>query len=209
MMIEPHNIFVSGQTGSGKSWLTKRAVLESPRLVVYQPKVEDAGYAGVYFNGRKFEWQCFLAWWKYARSRCNRWRLVYRPSNKFSGDEFDQVCRLVHAAGDCDFVAEEIADYLRAGMFQVEGRYQGIRDMICTSRTRGVTAYWLTQRPRGIPREITSESREAYLFKTEEPVDVKYIADRFGLQAAEMLAALAPYEHVHWRLGEPPIVEKT
>jgi hypothetical protein len=197
-MIDGVNIFVAGQTGSGKSYFVKQAIAAAPRLVVYLPKREDHDYSGVYFDGMAGEYAQSLAWWDYVHDRCHAWRLVYRPEDKFDADEFDALCRLVYAAGDCTFVAEEIASYLSSRIFQSVGRYQGIKSLLTAGRTRGVSCYWVTQRCFGIPREVTSESRDAYLFCLQEPADLDYVQDRFGVATRIRVELLDTYHHVHW-----------
>jgi hypothetical protein len=196
--MEGRNIFVAGQTGSGKTHLVKQQLGELDRVLVYLPKREDYGYTGVYFDALKGERESFLFWWSMAQERCRRWRLVYRPADKFDADEFDGICRLVYLAGNCTFIAEDIGGYLSSRIFQTVGRYMGIKTLLIDGRTRGITAYWLTQRPFGIPREITSESRDAYVFCLQEPADRDYVEDRFGLAARQGLEQLQPYQHVHW-----------
>jgi hypothetical protein len=198
-MLDGVNIFVAGQTGSGKSYFVKQAIGDCPRLIVYLPKREDCGYSGVYFDamdphGRRRACE----WWAWAKERCNRFRIVYRPADKFDADEFDSICRLVYACGDCVFVAEEIASYLSSRIFQTVGRYQAVKNLLTAGRTRGVTCYWVTQRCFGIPREVTSESRDAYLFRLQEPADLDYVQDRFGIEARLMMDTLEQYQHVHW-----------
>jgi hypothetical protein len=192
------NIFVAGQTGSGKSFFVKRAIAQARRLIVYQPKREDRDYSGVYFDGMEAEFPACLQWWDYVNDRCRAWRIVYRPADKFNADLFDQICRLVYVVGDCTFVAEEIASYLSSRIFQTVGRYQGIKNLLTAGRTRGVNCYWVTQRCFWIPREVTSESRDAYLFGLQEPADLDYVQERFGLEARLKLAQLQQYQFVHW-----------
>lgn len=197
-MSEGVNIFVAGQTGSGKSYFVKHSLGEAPRLIVYLPKREDCGYPGVYFDGMNGERWDFLHWWQWSKGRCNRFRLIYRPADKFNADEFDTLCRLVYACGDCVFVAEEIASYLQSRVFATVSRYQGVKNLLTAGRTRGVTCYWITQRPFGIPREVTSEARDAYLFRLQEPADLDYVQDRFGLAARLAIDKLGQYQYVHW-----------
>lgn len=207
--IDGVNVFVAGQTGSGKSYFVKRALEDSTRLVVYQPKREDSDYPGVYFDGMErlatdpaagipHGYRQMLRWWNYAETRCRTWKLVYRPADKFDADEFERLCRLVYAVGNCVFVAEEIASYLSSRIFGSVGRYQGIKNLLTAGRTRGVTCYWVTQRCFGIPREVTSEARDAYLFKLQEPADLDYVQERFGVECRLKLGQLQEYQHVHW-----------
>ena len=197
-MIDGVNIFVAGQTGSGKSYFVKQAIAGAPRLLVYQPKREDSDYPGVYWDGLAGERVSCLQWWGYVHARCARWRIVYRPGDKFNADEFDGICRLVYAVGNCTFVAEEIASYLSSRIFATVGRYQAVKNLLTAGRTRGVSCYWVTQRCFGIPREVTSEARDAYLFKLQEPADLDYVQERFGVEARLKLGNLQPYQHVHW-----------
>ncbi len=207
-MIDGVNIFVAGQTGSGKSYLLKKAIADCPRLIVYLPKREDSDYPGVYFDAIhatvREPWtsfddrRAFLTWWAHAKTLCNRFRLVYRPADKFDADEFDSICRLVYACGDCTFVCEEIASYLSPRIFQTVDKYKAIKNLLTAGRTRGVNAWWVTQRCFGIPREVTSEARDAYLFKLQEPADLDYVQDRFGLAARLSMDQLGQYQHVHW-----------
>lgn len=205
------NIFVAGQTGSGKSYMVKQAIADAERLVVYLPKREDCGYAGVYFdaldgktmvpipNGSLTQYQAFLLWWKYSRAKCGRFRLVYRPADKFDADEFNRLCGLVYSCSDCTFICEECSAYLTTRIFATVGRYQAIRNLLTAGRTRGVTCYWVTQRCFGVPREVTSEARDAYLFRLQEPADLDYVQERFGIAARLKLDQLQQYQYVHWQ----------
>ncbi|MCU0916905.1 MAG: type IV secretory system conjugative DNA transfer family protein [Planctomycetes bacterium] len=197
-MFDGVNIFVAGQTGSGKSHLVKAQLDRCDRTVIYLPKREDFGYPGVCFDAMDGEWDHFLHWWEWANDRCRRFRLVYRPADKFDADEFDLICRLVYLCGNCTFVAEEIASYLSTRIFASVGRYQGIKMLLTAGRTRGVNCWWITQRCFGIPREVTSEARDAYLFRLQEPADLDYVQERFGLEARLKLGNLQPYQYVHW-----------
>ncbi|MDD3444193.1 MAG: hypothetical protein PHS60_02180 [Zavarzinia sp.] len=191
---EGRNIFVCGRTGSGKSYLVKRAIRDAGRLLVYLPKREDADYPGVYFDVRSGEAVDFWNTWMEVNRQGRSYRLVYRPADPFEAIAFDRLCMGVYYAGDLTFVAEDLAGYVneRANLGA------GFKTLLTAGRTRNVTCWLLTQRPYRIPREVTSQAREAFLFAAHEPNDVAYLKEAFGVEAAERLAGLGQYEYVHW-----------
>ncbi len=193
-MTEGRNIFVCGRTGSGKSYLVKRAIATARRMVVYLPKREDADYPGVYFDAFADEASDFWRAWLHAYRDGGAYRLVYRPADPFDPAAFDRVCMGVYHAGDLTFVAEDLAGYVN----ERGGMGPGLKTLLTAGRTRNVTTWLLTQRPYRIPREVTSQAREAFLFATHEPNDVAYLKEAFGVAAAEALERLGQYEYVHW-----------
>ena len=206
MANEGRNIFVSGQTGSGKSFLVKRSVADQPRVLVYQIKREDSDYEGVYFDALAGERDTFLRWWKYTNARCGRFRLVYRPADPWNFEEFNRLAGLVYACGDMHFVCEEVGTYVPAWIFRKTDTGMQFKTLLTAGRTRGVTCWLMSQRPRGIPIEIKSEAREAFVFKSTEPGDIDYISKWFGRAAEEKMAALEQYQHVHILEGQEPEV---
>jgi hypothetical protein len=200
-MSEGVNIFVSGRTGTGKTHLVKQAIAQVPRFLVYLTKREDHGYPGVYFDGLADGGQnrrLMLKWWRYSAEHGRRFRLVYRPKDAYDFTEFDEICGLVYACGSMHFVCEEVSTYVSASIFKRIGYALRFKTLIQAGRTRGITTWLLNQRPTGIPVELKSEARLAYLFHSNEPPDVEYIRDKFGVAAAEKLAALQEHEHVRW-----------
>lgn len=197
-MADGINIFVSGRTGTGKSHLVKQAIAACPRLLVYLTKREDHGYPGVYFDGLNEDRRLLLEWWRWCEQRSRRFRLVYRPKDPYDFSEFNAICGLVYACGSMHFVCEEISTYVSPAIFRRTGYALQFKTLITAGRTRGVTTWLLNQRPTGIPVELKSEARLAYLFHSNEPADVEYIETKFGAAAAEKLAALQEHEHVRW-----------
>ncbi len=200
-MTEGRNIFVCGRTGSGKSYAVKRWLQrdDPDRMIVYQPKVEDLDYPGLVFDaGHEADAVLFRRWLMYADAVCGRWRLVYRPADKFSLAEFDRVCQLVYAAGRCTFVCEEIMTYTSSVDFRRSENGRGFKTLLTAGRTRGVTCWLVTQRPHNIPVEVRSESRMAYLFALHEALDKRAIQETFGSETLWALERLGRYEHVLW-----------
>ena len=202
------NIFVSGQTGSGKSHLVKGAIAHCDRLLVYLTKREDHGYPGVYFDGLAGQRDLFLRWWKMSNQRTGKFRLVYRPRDPWSFEEFNAIAGLVYRCGDMHLVCEELGGYVSSSIFQRTDYGQEFKTLLTAGRTRGVTCWLMSQRPRGIPTEVRSEAREAFVFHSQEPADVKYIGDWLGVEVELKMEHLGQYQHVHWVQGKKVEVEK-
>ncbi len=199
-MCEGINIFVSGRTGTGKSHLVKRAIADCPRLFVYLTKPEDHDYPGLYFNGADEQnRQLMLWWWRWCAEHGRRFRIVYRPKDKFDFLEFDQICGIAYSLGYMTVVAEEIGTYVSSSIFKKAGYGQRFKALITNGRTRGMNVWLLNQRPSGVPVELKSEARLAYIFHSNEPCDVEYIEHKFGVAAANALATLKEHEHVYWK----------
>jgi hypothetical protein len=193
-MIEGRNILVCGRTGSGKSYLVKHLLADADRLIVYGPKREECDYPGVYFDGMELHgFEQFALWWNHCRETCGRFRIVYRPKDLFDILEFDKVAKLAYACGGVTFVCEELMTYTTERNIE-----QGFKRLLVAGRTRGINCYMLTQRPFKIPREVTSQAREAFIFATHEPTDLDYVKQTFGTDAALRMESLKEYEHVHW-----------
>jgi hypothetical protein len=193
-MTEGRNTLICGRTGSGKSYLMMKLLVDVERLAVYGPKREEHGYPGVYFDGMEpdgFKRFC-LWWWECVRNQVG-FRLVYRPADLFDINEFDKVANLAYACGGMTFTCEELMTYATQSNIG-----QGFKRLLVAGRTRGLNCYLLTQRPFKIPREVTSQCREAYIFATHEPADLDYIRQTFGTDVVTKLEQLQQYEHVHW-----------
>jgi len=207
-MTDGINIFVSGQTGSGKSHLVKRAIADVDRLVVYLTKREDRDYPGVVFDGLAGERETFLRWWRLCNQRTGRFRLIYRPRDPWSFPEFNTIAGLVHQCGNMHFVCEELGGYVPSWVFRKTDVGLHFKTLLTAGRTRGVTCWLMSQRPSGIPIEVRSESREAYIFHSGEPGDIDYIARRFGVETEIKMRQLTQYQHVHWIEGKKVEVGK-
>lgn len=201
-MNEGRNIFVCGRTGTGKSYLLHKLLDAETRLLVYLPKREEVTWRAIYFDALdkdeairfwEFWGRCVLTRADWVM-RLHRFRLVYQPRDAFSPEEFEHLCLSAYLCGDLAFVAEDVMGY--CGTISQLG--SGFKTLLTAGRTKGVTCYMVAQRPYRIPREVTSQAREAYIFQSHEPADVDYVKDAFGLDAAERMGALGEYEYVHW-----------
>jgi hypothetical protein len=194
MRTEGRNTLICGRTGSGKSFLMKKLLAGVERSIVYGPKREECDYPGCYFDGMEPDgFKRFVLWWQHCVKTCGRFRIVYRPNDLFDISEFDKVANLAYACGNLTFTCEELMTYTTERNIG-----QGFKRLLVAGRTRGINCFMLTQRPFKIPREVTSQAREAYIFATHEPTDLDYVRQTFGTELAAKLETLGQYEHVHW-----------
>ncbi len=72
----------------------------------------------------------------------------------------------------------------------------GAKHILFRGRHADLTFIGITQRPFGINRTVTALANEVYVFKTDEPRDIRYLCERLGDGIAAKLAALEPYQYV-------------
>lgn len=83
---------------------------------------------------------------------------------------FASICEYVYKIGDTVLVVDEIDMYC-SPQSQVE-----YLTKICRyGRHRAVDLVAITRRPHDIPRSITAMADEFYIFKIQEPKDIKYL----------------------------------
>lgn len=76
-----------------------------------------------------------------------------------------------------------------------------LRRVCLHGRKRNVSWVFCTQRPQDMPRSLTSQASEVFLFGMQEPADVEHFRGR-GFNANDVLS-LKPGEVLHWQAGSP------
>lgn len=171
-----------GKTGSGKTVRALKLIEDRPRVVIFDTLGHD------YTDGVVFyDLAALKAFW--LKIYQGKFRLIYRPANDV--EEFDEVCNLAYKCGNLVLVAEELD--LFAPPRQLT---PGIRHILKRGRHADITFIGITQRPYGIDRTVTALANEVYVFKTDEPRDIRYLAERLGEGIVPKLAALEPYQYV-------------
>jgi hypothetical protein len=181
-MDRPDNRLIIGKTGSGKSVKALKLCEDRPRVVFFDTLGHDYSDGVVFYDLAAIK----AFWLKCYRGR---FRLIYRPTNEI--EEFDQLCDLCYKCGNLTLVAEELD--LFCPPLQVT---PGLRYILKRGRHADITFIGITQRPYGIDRMVTALANEVYVFKTDEPRDIKYLCERLGEGIAARIAALGEYEYV-------------
>jgi DNA helicase HerA-like ATPase len=74
-----------------------------------------------------------------------------------------------------------------------------LNNLIFRGRHYGIELIAVTQRPYGIGRGLTSQTKEFYIFRSNEPCDVKYFRERCGVDVAEKIQTLDRFYYVYYQ----------
>ena len=183
-MSEAIKTIVFGKTGGGKTEKVKKLVAEHKRVLFFDTLCHDYNQ-GVIINSfdqlKKFWRKCFTG----------NFRIVFRTIDH--DEDFPRVCRLVAACKNMSFVVEEADLYFNGGTCCRE-----FKRIIFQGRHYGINLYAVTQRPYGIGRGLTSQTKAFYIFRTNEPNDLKYFRDRCGSKVEADIQKLEQYQYVEY-----------
>lgn len=183
-MMEAIKTIVFGKTGGGKTEKVKQIVKDHDRVLFFDTLCHDYTQ-GVILNSidelKKFWRKCYTG----------NFRLIFRTIDH--AIDFPEVCKLVTACKNMTFVIEEADLYFNGGSCCRE-----LNDIIFRGRHYGINLIAVTQRPFGIGRGLTSQTKAFYIFRSNEPVDIKYFRDRCGSEIANQITKLGQYEYIEF-----------
>lgn len=192
-MAEKKKILVLGKTGSGKSFLAKTLLKKYDRYIVFDTMDE-------YTNGVIVDGLSELAvLWK--KCHTGNFRIIYRPRRP--EDEIEAIAKLVYECEDLTFLCEEID--LFGSSYKISDE---MSDILRRGRHKHITFIGVSQRPYGIHRLFTSQSKEIYVFATNEPRDRDYLKQLLATSqiteqaVVDRLDELKEYEYVLWKDGK-------
>lgn len=188
-MTEKKIILIFGKRGSGKSYLARKLIENEQRLIIYDVMSEYTD--GVIFESEDF--RQFCEFWR--KVYIHPYRLIFRPLNP--DEEIERIGRLVYALGDLCFLVEEIDCYVST--FKIQPAFANI---IQRGRHKNISLIGITQRPYGIHRLLTSQAKEIYIFKTNEPRDREYLKQLLGQDIEPKLDQLKQWQYVKWTDGQ-------
>lgn len=168
-------VAVMGASGSGKSLFLKAELrrLKPRRLIVW-----DALGEYTEFGTAANSLGDLLAAAKNAVFRC-----IFRPDRDplKARAQFDGLCRIAFAAGDCVLVAEELA-FVTSPSFAPPGWSE------CTlkGRHRGLRIYGASQRPASIDKHFFGNATSIRTGRLNFARDVKVLADVLQVPAAQV-----------------------
>lgn len=188
--------YITGMTGSGKSFLSRHILRTLTRLVALDPK------------GSLGKWR-LEAWNNDTRraladGKDVRVRVPLNPARDV--DQWDETLWAAYNAGNCTVYVDEL--YL---IISESGRGSSILRAIWTQgRERGIGAFAISQRPSWIPKYVISEAEHKFMFHLEIEDDRKYMAQFMGKQVIEPIPVEDHHGfwYKHIRSRQPIYVER-
>jgi len=200
-MNEKKVILVLGKRGGGKSYLAKSLLKNYDRYIIFDTLGEYTD--GVCFDNLK---DLGEFWDKYFDTK---FRLIYQPLNPYKiidkeneKTEFDIVCDLVWDCGNMALIVEEIDTFCSSMAIT-----DSFANVIQRGRHRDITLIGISQRPYGINRLISSQSKEIYSFVMTEPRDIDYLSQYIG-KDVEQIRELGQYQYLKWEASGKLAISK-
>lgn len=160
-------VFITGKTGSGKSYWIQKHLNQIPSFFIYDPKhtrIYNEVYATEITNVQDL--QAALA--KGIK------KIIYRPF-VVDDEAFDLICKLIYNTGNMTFIVDEMAFHVNNSKIMP---YHSV--LIRMGRERGIGIWNCTQRPRAcLHNTILSETDHIICFKLMLETDRKKLAESF------------------------------
>lgn len=193
MLAKPDNQLVLGKTGSGKSVKVRNLIAGRRRVLVFDPTGYDYSDQVIIEGLDQLK-----AFWR--RVYQGPFRLTYWPTGSNVAAEFEAVCELAWACQDLTIVGEEMDQLCRPQQVGLN-----VSNVLRRGRKRDIRTVFVTQRPYRVDRDCTAQATSVWIFHTDEPRDIAYIAERWGQAMAERVKNLGPYEWAHKSIHTPEI----
>ena len=186
---------VMGASGCGKSHYIKGCIKKAKphRLIIWDAREEYGDFATPTSSLSDLL--------KGLRSG-KRLRLAYRPKTmdeKLLKSKFEAVCKLVFAAGNLTFIAEELSDVTSASW--APGPW---RQISTQGRHRGLTVYGTSQRPASIDKHFLGNATHVRTHRLNYQTDRQVLAQFLDIPL-EKVVALREYGWIMRDMGKGEI----
>lgn len=177
-----------GASGSGKSLWIKQQLRKgrARRLIIWDPQAEYGEFGTVCASRAAMTEAAITAGAKGAA------QMVYQPTGALSAyiEQFDFVCQVAYAWGNCTLVADELGDVTKPGWAP-----DGWSMVIRKGRHMGLTVIGAAQRPAIIDKTFFGLATLVHCGRLNYAADLKVMADVLAIQSAE-LVELLPLEWI-------------
>jgi hypothetical protein len=148
-------IVVTGKTGYGKTYLTRKLLKKHRRVIILDPNFE---YTGTIVSS-------FYEFAEYMKSEPEKFCIVCR----FEGDNDEEyLFRAVWEIGNCLLVIEEFADFVD----EMEKGYP-LHKLIRRGRHKAISILGVSQRVPDFPPVFRSQCDTIITFCQTEPIDLQ------------------------------------
>jgi ABC-type oligopeptide transport system ATPase subunit len=173
---------VMGGSGSGKSTFIKREIarIKPKRLIIFDVMHEYGDH------GQPVKLCSEMA----RLAKQASFKLIFQPNSRSIESQFDFVCRLAFALGDCMLVVEELNRVTEAT--RSPPAWQD-----CTSRGRhkGLIIYGASQRPAGVDKDFFSNATRVRSGRVNFEADIRTLANVLKVKPAD-IDGLMPLEYI-------------
>lgn len=175
-------VAVMGASGSGKSAYIKQQIRKgSPkRLIVFDPMGEYGDLA------HPVEALQAVA----SAAKGKTFSLAFKPAAAKAAEQFDLVCRIAYAAGDCWMVVDELATVTKPSWAP-----PGWADCSMRGRHRGMTVIGASQRPASIDKHFFGNATLIRTGRLNFAADIKTLANVLHVDGAE-ISKLQPLQFI-------------
>ena len=189
--------FITGKTGSGKTFFARHITRTLPRLVVFDPKFTLADWGLEAWNRET----------RRALSEGDPIQLRVTWTERGESTVFwEDVMWEVLEAGNCLLYIDELYSLSAQGKWIPEA----LQRIYTQGRELGVGAIGVAQRPRFIPQFVITECEWFMRFRLQKKDDRMYMSEFMGDEVIERIPASDPHGFWYYNVGwnEPLYVDR-
>lgn len=186
LLRQGEHVVCCGPTGSGKTFLAEKFLRTVGHAVVLDAKDE-------------LKWKGFSKTHKLQDvAEIKREHLIYAPPKETYWAGTYELFKTVYEMHGWRVCVDEVYS-LGTTIQQVPSTYI---DCLTRGRSRGVTVWTCTQRPRWLPLFAFTESKHFFFFQVDSETDLKVIADHTNREVARAVEKLSGHEFVYYNKME-------
>jgi len=196
---KPDNRLAIGKGGSGKSTLVRSWLKERRRVLIHDTNAEPelAALASDVIQDRGALVERLLQGGPFVIA----WRgFLVEQETAF---EFANEAAL--AAENVLVVWEELDVYFDGSGSHLPGWAYKI---VHVGRHKGMRTIATSRAPALIPKKLTRNVQRIAIFRTDEPRDIQYLAEKVGTATAALIPTLAAFQYLDWNEGGEAAAKK-
>lgn len=178
-------IVIFGKRGSGKTTLAKRLILGRKRIFIFDT-LREYGVGLITYD-------IFKAMEFLVEREHKIFRISYSPELE-EKKAFAYVCELLYSMKDFTFLVEEIDNYCSA-----QATPELLSKIIRYGRHQAISLITTARRTADVPRLLTSQATDFYIFAHHEPRDLDYFSHLFSSEISERIRRLQDFQYLHLR----------